>query len=85
MDEKLIKSNNYSEFLRKNTDLSLIKVIQLSYELQSGTYECMFGKENSNQNKGYIENCKLLKEIICKLLETQPSIRLANFSFSIVA
>lgn len=39
MFKNLLCSDNYIDFLDKNTNLSRLKVIQLGYELQAGSYE----------------------------------------------
>jgi hypothetical protein len=42
MYKHLLNSNNYIDFLNKNTDLNRLKQIQIGYDLQCGSYEANF-------------------------------------------
>lgn len=73
MFKNLLCSDNYIDFLDKNTNLSRLKVIQLGYELQAGSYEKNYNYNNLMQKrvKILINNINniLDKNKFCNILE----------------
>ena len=66
MYKNLLKSENYINFLEKNTDLPRLKKIQIGYELQSGSYE-----KNYIYNNLMKKRISILKNTINEILKNQ--------------
>jgi ubiquinone/menaquinone biosynthesis C-methylase UbiE len=64
MYKRLLNSDNFIDFLEKNTDLNRLKQIQMGYDLQCGSYE-----RNFNFNDLMKKRVKILKEKICENLK----------------
>ena len=66
---ELLKSENYLIWLKKNTNISTLKQIQLAYELQAGTYESYFNNETIEMKNEMINNANVLKKYIIEILK----------------
>jgi uncharacterized protein YbaR (Trm112 family) len=80
MDNKLLKSTNYSEFLRKNTTLSQTKIIQISYDLQTGSYEEAYDSEMKYTSKesaeSYHKKAVILKNKVLEIINNRKTCKI---------
>lgn len=65
----ILQSENYFKYLDTNTNISLIKKIQISYELQAGSYENIFKNEPTDLNKAMKQNALTLKTYILEIIK----------------
>ena len=67
MYKDLLESENFMQFLEKNTNLTRLKIIQIGYELQAGNYEAKYNNEATPTKK----RIDILKKEINNILKSK--------------